>query len=1003
MKKTLLLLLGSLICSVTIAQTIDVDQARNLAKQFMGEETRAGNARELTLSHTFVSLQHPEENNLYVFNQGENGGFVVVAADERVAYPVLGYSEEGSFDFDEAPENMRWWLSEYVRQIDFLRDNVAEGSVAPTTRSETRAATIAVAPLLGDIKWDQYKPYNNLCPSDCPSGCVATAMAQIMYFHRWPLVGRGSHTNNANKTPYTVNFYQSHYQWDKMLDTYTGSYTDEQAEAVAKLMYDCGIAVDMQYAKDGSGALSECVPEAMVKYFGYSDDCTRVVRDQHPEGWDERIAAELEAHRPVYYSGHGADGGHAFVADGYYVENGRHYFHINWGWSGQGNSWFQSTSLQMTHEAHFYEFTDSHAIVTGIYANSRTKVGGLYYNVLNDNRASVSYPDKEAEYSGNIVIPSSVKINGMDYVVDRIGPAAFSGCTGITSVSLPAGITSIGGNAFYGCTNMKSLEVAWTEDIPYCLFDEDFTENVVLVVPEGALETFDAAYPWSLFSSKRDKAGKTITYGAWQTFETGVGNFEYSQFESGTQKNMEIVCRTSSEASNKHQMKIMHWLKDEAPYLFFTYDSESQKCVVPVQRFGYWVSYTYKNEKGERVTASDEVVVSDVPSYDEDENYRRFPCKYDPVAGVFTLSLAYFVTGGSFGEGPEYFRLQGEQYKDFSLSIGDAKSIIEKDDRTATQKIDLVGGDDVVKFSYAVAEGVLSDSLVEDLAKKIADGTIESKVKKKGLMNLVTVTYPAPGMYTVVAISQDAEGNYYGNYASRTANFMYSKDWKSVGKAHYTEDLLAGLFSDVDTCSYEVEVEQHITEPGRFRMKNPYEIFAKDKDLGTVTNESDCYVEINATDPDGVYIPHGQSMNLTLGDYGDLLVSSIASYAYIDEGKTVAEKKAEGYCGTFKDGVITFPSKEYDEDELLESDEEDDPFHGVLLVCIPGYDTETWFYTGRYFRLDMSALELTPVSPIRKDAEGAADIFDLQGRKLPQKDKQKLKGLYIIGGKKILK
>ena len=1007
MKKSFLLLFCSIACMAAFAQSIGEKEALLLAKQFLGEDTRAGHAHELSLSHTYTSSK--QENNLYVFNQDQNGGFIVVAADERVAEPILGYSEEGRFDFENAPANLRWWLSEYSRQIDFLRENVAEGSVAHTAQNATRAATIAVHPLLGETKWNQESPYNKLCPDGCPTGCVATAMAQIMRYHRWPAVGRGSHAYELKGNIIEVDFSQSHYQWDLMLDNYEGSKTDEQVDAVAKLMYDCGVSVDMEYTKDGSGAVSEDVPRALVTYFDYSDDCEFIDRDANPDGWDEKIAAELEASRPVYYSGRGTSGGHAFVADGYYVENGRYYFHINWGWGGADNSWFQSTVLQMTHD---YSFNSNQGIAVGISPNKRVKVDGLYYGVLNDHRASVSYPEKTGDYKGNVVVPASVKIDGVDYAVETISSSAFCGCKDLTSLSLPSSLKNINTNAFVGCENLKSLEVAWTEDLPDFLFEAEFMEKVELVVPEGTLETYSSTQPWMMFKAKVDKAGKTVVWGDWQPFETGVGNFDYSLFESGTQKNMNIECRAAKEDPNKFQIRIQNWLKNADPYFVFTYDAETQKCEVPIQHFDDWYYYYNEGEGEEKNTKYGELYVSDIPSYDDEETYRSFPCKYDPVAGVFSLNLAYFIGSdpdGTFGVGYEYFRLQGE-YKDFSLSIDDVKSIVEKTDRTATQKMNLTGGADVAQFSYAVVEGALTDSLAEEVARKMAEGAIETKVKKKGLMNLVTLTYPAPGMYTVVVISQDAEGKYFGNFDLHSSNFMYGQDWKSIGMARYTEDLLASEF-DVDTCTYEVEVEQNVAQPGRFRMKNPYgKNFSMDlgEEYHAIT-DADSYIEINATDPEGVYIPHGQSMNLTFEDDGEMLLGSSASYMIMDEGKTLEELKKDGYCGTLKDGVITFPSKEYEhndkseEDESGEEEDEEDKFHGVLLVRYPTFGSDKWFYVGRHFRLDMSGLDITPVAPIRKDVNQLDDIFDLQGRKMPQGNQKKYKGIYIVGGKKVYK
>ena len=143
--------------------------------------------------------------------------------------------------------------------------------------------------------------------------------------------------------------------------------------------------------------------------------------------------------------------------------------------------------------------------------------------------------------------------------------------------------------------------------------------------------------------------------------------------------------------------------------------------------------------------------------------------------------------------------------------------------------------------------------------------------------------------------------------------------------------------------------------------------------------------------------------------YFSIRTKFVKSLMIMDEGKTLEELKKDGYCGTLKDGVITFPSKEYEqndkseEDESGEEEDEEDKFHGVLLVRYPTFGSDKWFYVGRHFRLDMSGLDITPVAPIRKDKNQLDDIYDLQGRKMPQGNQKKYKGIYIVGGKKVYK
>ncbi len=341
MKKLLSLTIAALSLAGASASPVTAGQAQAVAQEFM---SAGGAMRAPARGGTSLALVHEAQAasgqaDYYVFNRGTEGGYVIVAGDDA-ALPVLGYSDRGTFDFDKLPCNAKWWLEQYQKEIQWLRQHPG------TTPRKVRQLSTSVAPLL-KTKWNQDAPFNN----QCPTGCVATATAQIMKYHEWPVTGKGSHSytceissvwgSTTTKT-LSADFSQSTYQWSQMLNNYNGSYTTAQANAVAKLMSDVGIAEEMGYGPE-SGTSSYNAYYALKTYFDYDPTLRYVMRDFYElEEWEQMLRDELDAHRPVYYAGTGSAGGHAFVFDGY---NTNGYFHVNWGWGGESDDYFASTAL----------------------------------------------------------------------------------------------------------------------------------------------------------------------------------------------------------------------------------------------------------------------------------------------------------------------------------------------------------------------------------------------------------------------------------------------------------------------------------------------------------------------------------------------------------------------------------------------------------------------------------------------------------------------------------
>lgn len=289
----------------------------------------------------------------YVFPFGENKGFAIVSGDDDMP-EIVGYADHGTYDANNMPAAMAAFLNNYRATIEAMKQgnasaikNIAE---AKALRANNTRATTAVSPLLGDIKWNQSKPYNNMCPKYdgtnlSATGCVATAMAQVMMYWKYPKELKADinkYETYTHKLQVAGESKGQKYDWDNMLPTYTNNnYTQIQADAVAKLMLHCGKAVEMDYGEE-SGA--NVTPGRLAKYFGYDSDlmldlmrsCFTLAE------WTAIIDKELQAKRPILYSGRTTNGGHQFVCDG---SDGNGLYHINWGWGGYQDGYFDITIL----------------------------------------------------------------------------------------------------------------------------------------------------------------------------------------------------------------------------------------------------------------------------------------------------------------------------------------------------------------------------------------------------------------------------------------------------------------------------------------------------------------------------------------------------------------------------------------------------------------------------------------------------------------------------------
>lgn len=430
MRRLLLLLCGFLAYQTLNAENVSKSEALKKAQSFMP-------GKHFVESRSVASVRGEVSSDaFYVFNVDNGGGYVIVSGDDRTT-EILGYSKTGNLDMDHLPENLKWWLDGYARQIEALGT-----SVNPVKTAKTRGAgepKAAIDPMV-QTKWDQDYPYNMWCPdykgrkredagfatdddgvyskkNICVTGCVATAMAQIMYFWQYPETCPAIDEYNTKLHGWAMDALPgTTFKWTQMKKIYNGNEEGETVEAIAELFRYCGQAVGMNYDKDGSDA--SVSPKVLAEVFGYSKNIREIYRDPYSTSqWEDMVYGELAAGRPVLYSGKADIGGHQFIVDGY---DGNGLFHMNWGWGGMSDDYFvlsladpkiqgaggANSAFQFDQSALFgVEPGSSEEVLTPQIKSDISKMATETYN-----RASIS-----SDFTG-------VQLNGAFYINYNIEP-----------------------------------------------------------------------------------------------------------------------------------------------------------------------------------------------------------------------------------------------------------------------------------------------------------------------------------------------------------------------------------------------------------------------------------------------------------------------------------------------------------------------------------------------------------------------------------------------------
>ncbi len=386
-----------------MADKVSEDAAHSIASKFIAGNSamRKAQAAGAQLKLATVSKGY------YAYNIGTDGGFILVAADDNVENAVLGYSDNGTFDLSKLPDNARMWLSEYDRQVELAAKMPKRKSGFSLVGSDTVAGNdfAPIEPMITS-KWNQGAPYNNMCPEidgiPCLTGCMATALAQIMRYHRWPEHGTGtiSYTWTTTGTVLTRDFSENVYNYDAMTDTYDYTSSQESQDAVALLMADAGYAMQTGFGTSASGSTLFGARQGLIDNLGYGNGTSYQNREYYSKDeWNRMIYNELAESRPVYYIGSNKSVGHAFVCDGYLGDG---FFHFNWGWSGYADGYFLLTVLDPGEQQGYGGSSEGYAlsqqVLIGMQRNATEKVPNV---ILSD---TLHIESKEVLRSGSVTI-----------------------------------------------------------------------------------------------------------------------------------------------------------------------------------------------------------------------------------------------------------------------------------------------------------------------------------------------------------------------------------------------------------------------------------------------------------------------------------------------------------------------------------------------------------------------------------------------------------------------
>lgn len=433
-----------------VAAPVSLEQARAEAMKALGKarlnapakDGAAAGAPQLTLAKQAVGTKGKavDATLYYVFNNGDGGGMVVVAGDDRVR-PILAYTDEGGYAEDAAHPGVRWWFGAVEAAMTSI---VGDSSPAGMQAVAAKSYGMGVKPMV-QTQWGQDEPYNMLCPYDqghggrSLTGCVATAMAQVMYYWGYPAHGTGtvSYTTGTHNFAITENLEDYVFDYERMTLDYSDNSDEYAKQAVATLMYACGVGTEMDYCTNASGA--SLTPAMLIGRFNFDQSCTHIYREHFTTAeWEGIIRRELDEGRPVLYSGNSQEGGHLFICDGY-DETGL--YHINWGWSGLLDGYYDLAVLNPEDIAG-EGFSFNQDIIYGIkpagHEGETAYENNMYYDALENLTHRTVLPGGVIDYNVKRMTCRGKDFNGYvgTALYDKDGNLADGSC--IRTQELPA-------------------------------------------------------------------------------------------------------------------------------------------------------------------------------------------------------------------------------------------------------------------------------------------------------------------------------------------------------------------------------------------------------------------------------------------------------------------------------------------------------------------------------------------------------------------------------------
>ena len=448
-----------------------------------------------------------------------------------------------------------------------------------------------------------------------------------------------------------------------------------------------------------------------------------------------------------------------------------------------------------------------------------------------------------------------------------------------------------------GLFSLKSNKVKFAEGSNVASVDVVFDFDQVAPDTEYKVElgVADPAVQSLYGFSTSELLIKYAPWSDWAPWGEGTGSYTYANAWSGTDTGMPIFYRESLiPGSTMAQFRIDNWGGGKS--LYIDYDKETHQCYIPEQ-------YT-----GADYAAGDGVYAADVPTWQGNEALRAagYDSYYDPEAGLFVLQMCYYCSAGYFGYDPEYFQCDGFYQPDYNVYMTYKGAFKDTKDKTGAI-VSFAKGVDVASYKYVLLDGTYSEDLADKLAAIIdgdADNELGAIASDEDGMKMFGIE--ADGDYTVATANYDADGNLVGgNVCAFTYEAPGGAKWESIGLCKYTDDLIGPLF-EAEPISYDVEVRVKADKPGIYRMVNPYGATYPYNKEGDYDASQDYFIDINAVDPEGVYIEE-QATGCDWG-YGNMTIMSMGYY-YMAAGNSFEAVKAAGYMGTLKDNVITFPVK----------------------------------------------------------------------------------------------